>query len=191
MPYPYGMQSAPAVGNGLGGLPRRAQAGPPPKTIERIYEDSTERTFLIPKGYKSFRVTLIGAGWPSTVGGGGGCAQSATYDATPGLEIKYTLAPSNQTSDSACYFKDVRLICTTANGSYGGAASGGVVNNRGGDGAASNYAGGAASPSGPGQNATSSNNGNGGDGPGSPGLGNSRTPGAGGGGPSMVRIELF
>lgn len=190
MPYPYGMQSAPAVGNGLGGLPRRGTAGPPPKTIELIYETFSEKTVVLPTGFRSFRVTLIGGGFAGSNGGGGACAQSAIYPATPGLEVKYTLAASNVTNDDTCSFKDVVMTCISANGAAGGSATGGLINNRGGDGAG-NFAGGAASPSGPGQNATSSTNGNGGDGPGAPGLGNSRTPGSGGGGPSMIRIELF
>lgn len=39
MPYPYGTQNAPAVGNGLGGLPRRASASTPSAPVVPAYQD--------------------------------------------------------------------------------------------------------------------------------------------------------
>ena len=197
MPYPYGMQSAPAVGNGLGGLPRRQAAGSAPKIVDKVFDGTvSDRVFLIPRGYSFFRVTLYGAGYAVRGGGGGGCAQSAIYSAVPGLEIKYRLAPGTQVLDSTCTFKDVSLICTTPNTGAPGPASGGVINFPGGRGTGgtgtSDRAGGAATPNGPGGDAVSgTSDGEGGDGPGGPGQGNSKTPAAGNNGPSMVRIELF
>ena len=56
MPYAYGMQSAPAVANGLGGLPRRQAAGSAPKIVDKVFDGQiSDRVFVIPRGYSFFR----------------------------------------------------------------------------------------------------------------------------------------
>ncbi|WP_312375026.1 hypothetical protein [Pseudomonas oryzihabitans] len=96
MPYPYGMQSAPAVGNGLGGLPRRQADAKEPLIYEVLSKgrrSNTVRTFEVPPGYSRMRVTINSRGGIS-IGNpvyGGGKAISPVLQARAGQKIEINL----------------------------------------------------------------------------------------------------
>lgn len=90
MGYPYGMQGAPAVGQGAPGLPKRWQ--PAASTYTRIVSGSG--VLIPPQGAKMMRVAVIGGGggglgsnsggsYAAAGGGGGGCAASKIVPVSP------------------------------------------------------------------------------------------------------------
>lgn len=97
MPYPYGMQSAPAVGNGLGGLPRR-QLDPKEPLIYEVLSKyrstfATVRTFEVPPGYSKMRITLVSRGGHAIGNSyGGGKAISPVLQARAGQKVEINLA---------------------------------------------------------------------------------------------------
>lgn len=201
MPYPYGMQNSPAVGNGLGGLPRR-EKNAPPKLVEFYFNDLTAQTrnYILPTGFTKVRVTLIAHGGPGAstlAGSGAGCAVSPVKPAVAGSTVLMEIAipPIGTKTTSKVSFSDVVLSAESGiradapSNISGGNASGGEFNYRGGNasfsGTASQcYPGAGASPDGPGGSATTSSSGvaAGGDGAlGTPAKGATAgpTPGAG------------
>lgn len=201
MPYPYGMQNSPAVGNGLGGLPRREKTAPP-KLVEFYFNDLTAQTrsYILPPGFTKIRVTLIAHGGPGAgtqAGSGAGCAVSPVKAAVAGATVLMEMAvpPITTKTTSKVSFSDVVLNAESgiradsASNISGGNAYGGEFNYRGGDASYSGtpsqcYPGAGASPDGPGGSATTSTRGvaAGGDGAlGTPAKGATAgpTPGAG------------
>lgn len=72
MAYPYGMQGAPAVGNGLGGLPRRGVAVAS-VSGEVVFVTPATYSWVVPVGVTSLCVVAVGGG-----GGGGDGAAAQT-----------------------------------------------------------------------------------------------------------------
>lgn len=170
MAYPYGMKGAPAVGGGLGGLPRRISSLSLKYNYVVFYGigqfGDSSGTWERPANAVEMRVTVIGAGgggnqnasWGAG-GGGGGCAGSGVV---PAQSVVY-VAGGNTVSggagnNSTATFGSTSLIggggsagvAGTAGGA-GGSASGGVVNFTGGQGGYGNKCaggGGAAGPNG-------------------------------------------
>lgn len=141
MPYPYGMQSAPAVGNGLGGLPRR-QADPKEPLIYEVLSkyrrtSATVRTFEVPPGYSKIRIILNSRGgiyFGSTVYGGGK-AVSPVLQARAGQKVEINLAagtPSDSYpaagSVSTVTFGALVMTATDAGYQTAGTATGGEQN---------------------------------------------------------------
>lgn len=106
MTYPYGMQGMPKVGNGLGGLPRRPEAGQGlsnfnPQILYFTTGTSVPQFFEVLKGlYSFFRVTVVGGGGGGGVfsipnglyrggGGGGGLSMSAIMPVLRNTMIEY------------------------------------------------------------------------------------------------------
>ncbi len=200
MSYAYGMKGAPAVGNGLGGLPRRlttsGKASRPPLfryNITRIVTPG-DGVLIPPEGAKLMRVTVVGAGCYSN-GGGGGCATIAVF--VPVTPIEYNVGqggqayrdkkspfsgstPAADAEDTTASFANYLLTGEGGKSPTGGGASGGDFNFKGGDGTDFG-GGGAAGPNGNGGNGASSSLAGG-----SPGefSGESHGPGGGGGGAS-------
>lgn len=186
MPYPYGMYNAPTVGNGLGGLPRRAA----PRG-ESLYALPGTYTWVCPVGVTSVSVLVIGGGGSGyTSGGQDGGLSRATFGAT--VVQADGGAQGNQFSSGT--------------GGAGGTATGGDVNytggngGRGGGGGAAGYAGngGNAGSAGTGGSGGGGDNGNatGGGGVGVFGQGTSGAVGSavnttGGGGGSGGQTALY
>lgn len=195
MPYPYGMQSAPAVGNGLGGLPRRKSAPKEPiiyEVLSKYRGSATVTSFEVPAGYSNMRITVVGRGADNGTGAryGGGKSISQILPAIAGQRIEINLDVSVATVICGA------AVLTATNGfTSPGTASGGELNLSG----TTNGAGGISDPnstelgSKPG---TEANNQlvPGGSSPGAPGA-NQFTSGGGTvqvpGGQSMVRIVLW
>lgn len=99
MPYPYGMQSAPAVGNGLGGLPRRQVESKEPLIIEylsRLRYTASAFTYEIPPGYSKARITLVSRGgdYLGVTAYGGGKAISPVIPVRAGTKIDISFGAS-------------------------------------------------------------------------------------------------
>lgn len=195
MPYPYGMQSAPAVGNGLGGLPRRKSAPREPiiyEVLSKYRGAATVTSFEVPAGYSSMRITVIGRGADNGAGSryGGGKAISPILPAISGQKIDVNLDTSVATVTCGA------IVMTATNGfTSPGTATGGEQNLSG----TTNGVGGISDPnstdlgSKPGTEANNQTS-PGGASPGAPG-GSQFTSGGGTvsnpGGQSMVRIVLW
>lgn len=193
MPYPYGMQSSPAVGNGLGGLPRRPSATVP-KMVDFYYPKNIAETttYTVPPGYQKMRVSVIGKGGNGTVGGnagsGAGCAVSFVRTAVPGtvVTINFVGTPLNasaQKTVTTVSFQD-QTISASSGYQSAGTGTGGEFNYVGGS-FSGTFPGAGASPDGNGGNATSSAPGVPAGGPyalGAPGRGSIGCPAPGGGG---------
>lgn len=202
MPYPYGMQSAPAVGNGLGGLPRRQSDPKEPLIVEylsKLNSVATSHSFKVPPGYSRMRVTLCGRGAPDTTSPnpyGGGKAISPVMQAVAGQFIEISFAASQQSPGNRVSIGAFVMTATDGLLNAGGTASGGETNLTGTDkgvggitDAASTDMGSASGPS-----STEGNNiYTGGSSPGAPGvsflLGGNRQIHPGG--RAMVRIVLW
>lgn len=162
-----------------------------PKIVDFL---GTSGTFRIPQGYNWFRVTAVGAGGTAlgvyNGAGGGALSQSGIYKAIQGLVIECYGAPDS-TTDSYAKFMSVSLLAgsgvdsSAASPGVGGTASGGAINNSGGNGVSriASYGfgggGGAAGTNGPGANGgktTSTDAGDGG------GMATGDVTGGGGGG---------
>jgi hypothetical protein len=153
MTYPYGTQGAPAVGGGLGGLPRRAEALPTMIGYSRIVTGSG---ILQPiAGAKYMRVAIFGGGAgggyisglnAGVAGGGGGCAGVKSF--VPASPISYSIGAGRAASSSegqagttTASFLSYNLVATggwlrlPANGGpSGGEGSGGEFSYTGGAG---------------------------------------------------------
>lgn len=135
MPYPYGMQSAPAVGNGLGGLPRR-QADPKEPLIfeylSKLSATATSHSFKIPSGYSRMRITIFGRGSEdSAVAGssyGGGKAVSPVMQAISGQIVDINFGVKGQASGSRVSTGSLVMTVTDGSMSAGGTGSGGESN---------------------------------------------------------------
>lgn len=136
MGYTFGMQGAPRVGNGLGGLPRRNDVPMPPNTVEIAFNAQNGiRQYQIPRGYNFFRVTVIGAGSiaeNAQAGAGGGFAQSAVFKVAG--DVIVTCECANDFYSAKFY--DQTLVAGYGSRTVvqysGGTASGGLINNPGG-----------------------------------------------------------
>jgi len=168
MPYQYGMQNAPAGGNGLGGLPKK-QTTPARSNFTRIVT-AGRGTIVPPANAKYMRVAVIGGGGGNGTGfrgagGGGGCAASIIV---PASAINYSIgeggAVGSAGTDTTANWSGFSLVgqggktTTTTTGGLGGGASGGSYNYTGGRGGtysattSSCGGGGAAGPMGNGAN---------------------------------------
>ena len=109
MPSPNLPQLSPRAGNGLGGMPRKADGMGAPDVIQFLlpYASSVNMpTIEVPAGYKRMRLSIIGrgnggsaqqySGSPSqlmaTGGAGGHCCISKIVDIIPGEVIRFTNA---------------------------------------------------------------------------------------------------
>ena len=140
MPYAYGMQSAPAVGNGLGGLPRRQSDPKEPLIYEVLSKgrrSNTVRTFEVPPGYSKMRVVINSRGG-LRIGSpvyGGGKAISAVMQARAGQKVEINLV-AGVNSDSYIAAGNVStvtigaLVMTVTDAGYQtpGTATGGEQN---------------------------------------------------------------
>jgi hypothetical protein len=151
MSYTYGMKGAPAVGNGLGGLPRKQAALGLQSTYTRIVTAGSG-VIVPPANAKFMRVAVIGGGgYGNNNNSGGGCAATKITAAAP---INYvvgaggtsvTLVGGTSSADLPGY-----LLLATGGSAVGGTGSGGDYNYSGGTGAGGG--GGAAGPFGNGAN---------------------------------------
>lgn len=139
MPYPYGMQSAPAVGNGLGGLPRRQQAETrEPLIIEylsRLRYTASAFTYEIPAGYSKARITLVSRGGDylgsSTFGGGKAISPVIPVKAGVKVEISFGAAVAQTAippASSTVTCGALTMTAVDAKYQLGGTASGGEQN---------------------------------------------------------------
>ncbi len=155
MAYPYGMQGVPKVGNGLGGLPQRDVATKLPFEPVIVDIKSGSGQYVVPKGVKFMRVSVVGGGGGGRSGygsgAGGGLARSEILPAYAGLTIDYVVGAGGTGGNSSdtgmsdggvttAVFRDITLQAT--GGKYctavGKPAPGGV-----GTGGKDNYSGGA------------------------------------------------
>lgn len=191
MPYQYGMQTSPAGGNGLGGLPKK-QTTPERSTYTRLVLTSTIPQVVVPPANaKYMRVAVIGSGalcgalsTLSTGGGGGGCAASKIVRASP-IQQSYLSQGAGNGGTWIATFPGYRLvgqggIAGGLGAGQGGQGSGGDYNFNGGNGINLNstiyLGGGGAGPNGPGGNGNS------------PGIFDGSGWGCGGGGGGLGRI---
>jgi len=162
MAYPYAPRISPAIGNGLGGLPKGNSPAPaaPPTLIPTIVDFAgpagTTGSYDIPQNYSYFRVSVVGAGGGSAAnlssgGGGGGFSQS---DIIPtrgrSVSIAYTCPGTTAAGaiggSAAASFLDFILTATggqpginnSGSTTPGGVGSGGAINTNGGVGAVRN-----------------------------------------------------
>lgn len=141
--YTYGMKGAPRVGNGLGGLPKKAASSSSLSTV--LFFDSGSGDFKIPSGFSKVRITAVGPGGNgSGTGGGGGGGLSATniLSIQGGELVSYIVGTPGL--DSKVSFKGYNLVGGAggfANASVAGApgvGSGGDINFSGGSGGSGN-----------------------------------------------------
>lgn len=198
MPYPYGMQSAPAVGNGLGGLPRRQAESKEPLIIEylsRLRYTASSFSYEVPPGYSKARITLVSRGGDyisAAYGGGKAISPVLSVKAGSKVDISFGASVSQTAIPPASHSVTCGALTMTAvDAKYqaaGTAAGGeqnftGTANGAGGVSASSQSAEMGSVPASEGSNQPSGSS------PGAPGayMSGSNT----GGGQAMVRIVLW
>lgn len=151
MTYTYGMKGAPAVGNGLPGLPRKGGAQgqrymsiSDPTSVpaqEIIYEyipkGSYSGKIVIPNGFQFTRVTVVGRGGDSSSaftaydqkksngGGGGGCAGTNFYALNKKGAIVTFESPATYNGITGVLVRFMHYVMIAGNGENGSQSGGG------------------------------------------------------------------
>lgn len=137
MPYPYGMQSAPAVGNGLGGLPRRQAGGVEPLVVEylsRLRYTASSFIYEVPPGYSKARITLVSRGADnqglSALGGGKAVSPVVSVKTGTRIEINFgaSVGQTGTAATSTVVCGALSMSAVDAKYQAAGTASGGEQN---------------------------------------------------------------
>ena len=130
MSYTYGMKGAPAVGNGLGGLPSRNESS----RGDVVFNVPGTYTWVVPENVTSISMVCVGAGgWSYGVynsvnfkgGGGGALAYVNQYPVSPGEVITVQVGTATISSATDTHIK--KGSTTLCHAGAGGWGTGGVV----------------------------------------------------------------
>ncbi|WP_392567158.1 glycine-rich domain-containing protein [Halomonas sp. 707B3] len=205
MTYAYGMKGAPAVGNGLGGLPRREASDKEAPVVrgEVTYAIPGTYSWICPEGVTSVSVVCVGGGGGGNyignggAGGGGGLGYKNNIPVSPGTAYTVVVGKGGFTYDpfssgsngETSYFINASTVAGNGGlGGQGNPAGGGYVGDGGGNGGNGTFqsegggGGGAGGYSGNGGNGGGNNNDGISSGSGGGGGGGSYRYGGGGGG---------